>query len=186
MERSVECLTKLFFFLFSGLGWMNSAALSHTLMAHGHIWHFWVHTAVLSTPWGFMSPPLLGNCTAYWQLALMKQQEFPEGNALLTSIITISSCGASGSAKVTHPPVRMCSRTAKAAPNSQSTTPSHATMQQQDAGTWKPIENIYFKCSNFCSSAAWAVEPHTVNHNQHLSVECDHCYSSIHMLLAYT
>ena len=52
-----------------------------------------------------MSPPLLENCTACWQLALMKQQEFPEGNALLTSIITVSSCGASGAAKGTHPPV---------------------------------------------------------------------------------
>lgn len=88
-------------------------------MAHGHIWLLWAHTAVLSTPCGFMSPPLLGNCTAYWQLALMKQQEFPEGNALLTSIITISSCGASGSVKGTHPPVRAGSRTAKAAPSSQ-------------------------------------------------------------------
>ena len=38
----------------------------------------------------------------------MKQQEFPEGNTLLTSIITISSCEASGSVKVTHPPVRGC------------------------------------------------------------------------------
>ena len=123
---------------------MNSAALSHTLMAHGHIWLFWSHTAVLSTPWGFMSPPLLENCTACWQLALMKQQEFPEGNALLTSIITVSSCGASGAAKGTHPPVWMCSRTAKAAPSSRSNTLSQATMHpKEDTGNWKPIENIY-------------------------------------------
>lgn len=118
----------LYILLFPGMGWMNSAALSYTLMARGHIWRLWAHTAVLSTPRGFMSPPLLGNCTAYWQLALMKQQEFPEGNALLTSIITISSCGASGSMKVTHPPVRVCSRTAKAAPSSRSSTLSQATM----------------------------------------------------------
>lgn len=109
-----------------------------------------------------MSPPLLGNCTAYWQLALMKQQEFPEGNALLTRIITISCCGASGSAKVTHPPVSMCSRTAKAAPCSQTnTTGSHAAMQQ-DTGIWKPLDNIYFECSNFYNSAAWAMEPQEI------------------------
>jgi hypothetical protein len=145
----------LYFLLFSGLGWMNSAALSYTLMAHGHIWLFWAHTAVLSTPCGFMSPPLLGNCTAYWQLALMKQQEFPEGNALLTSIITISSCGASGFMKVTHPPVRVCSRTAKAAPSSRSSTVSQAiTWGKQDTSIWKPIEIIYFKCSNLCNPAA--------------------------------
>ena len=128
------------------LGWMHSAALSYTLMAHGHIWLLWAHTAVLSTPCRFMSPPLLGNCTAYWQLALMKQQEFPEGNTLLTSIITISSCEASGSVKVTHPPVRGCTETAKAAPSSQSSTRSWATVWwKQEAGIWKPIESSYFK-----------------------------------------
>lgn len=106
-------------------------------MAHGHIWLRWAHTAVLSTPCGFMSPPLLENCTAYWQLALMKQQEFPEGNSLLTSIITISSCGASGSMKVTHPPVRVCSRTAKAAPHSPSSTLSQATMMKTRHWHWE-------------------------------------------------
>lgn len=134
---------------------MNSAALSNTFMAHGHIWLLGAHTAVLSTPCGVMSPPLLENCTAYWQLALMKQQELPEGNALLTSIITISSCGASGSMKVTQPPVRVCSRTAKAAPSSWPSTPSQATMWwKQEPAIWKPIENIYFKCSLFGNPAA--------------------------------
>lgn len=161
MERSLAYLTKFFYvLLLPRLGWMNSAALSYTLMAHGHIWLPWTHTAVLSTPCGFMSLPLLGNCTAYWQLALMKQQEFPEGNALLTSIITVSSCGASGSIKVTHPPVRVFSRTAKAAPSSQASTLSQATeWWKQETGIWKPIESIYFKCSNFCNPAAWVVEP---------------------------
>lgn len=165
---------------------MNSAALSYTLMAHGHIWLLWAHTAVLSTPCGFMSPPLLGNCTAYWQLALMKQQEFPERNALLTSIITVSSCGASGAMKVTHPPVRVCSRTAKAAPSSQASTLSQATeWWKQETGIWKPIESIYFECSNFCKSAAWAVEPQWIA-NLHLSVQRDHCLFLASIMLAYT
>lgn len=152
---------------------MNSAALSYTVMAHGHIWLLWAHTAGLSTPCGFMSPPLLGNCTAYWQLALMKQQEFPEGNALLTSIITISSCRASSSLKGTHPPVRAGSRTAKAAPSSQSSTLSQATVWwKQEAAIWKPIESIYFQCSSFCSPAAWIVDPQQIT-NSHLSVQCD-------------
>lgn len=171
----------LHFHLFLGLGWMNSAALSYTLMAHGHIWLFGAHTAVLSTPCGFMSPPLLGNCIAYWQLALMKQQEFPEGNALLTSIITISSCRASGSMKVTNPPVRLCGRAAEAAPSSPSNTLNQATMcWKQETGILKPIENIYFKCSNFCNPAAWVLEPQQMS-DSHLSVQCDHglCVASI-------
>lgn len=115
-------------------------------MAHGHIWLLWAHIAALSTPCGFMSPPLRENCTAYWQLALMKRQEFPEGNTLLTSIITISSCEASGSVKVTHPRVRVCTGPAKVAPSSQSSTRSWATVWwKQEAGIWKPIESIYFK-----------------------------------------
>lgn len=137
-------------------------------------------------PVGLRPLPLLGNCTAFWQLALMKQQAFPEGNALLTSIITISSCGASGYVKVTRPPVRVCSRTAKAAPSSQSSSPSQATVWwKQETGIWKPIESIYFKCSNFCNPAAWVVEPSQTTHS-HLSVQCDHCLFQASIMPAYT
>lgn len=139
-------------------------------------------TQLFLTPCGFMSPPLLGNCTAYWQLALMNQQEFPEGNALLTSIITISSCRASGSVKGTHPPVRAGSSTAKAAPSHQSSPLSQATVWgTQETAIWKPIESIHFKCSNFCSPATWVVDPQQIT-NSHLSVQCDPCLFQVSLM----
>lgn len=167
-----------YFLLFSGLGRVSSAALSHTLMAHGHIWLSRAHTAVPSTPWGFMAPPLLGNCTAYWQLALMKQQEFPEGNALLTRIITISSCGASGSGKrnpstCQHVQQDCKSCTLLPVPNYWKPC-QHATRHRHLEASWQHLLRM-LKFLQLCCMGFGA----TGNHNPYLSVECDHSYSSI-------
>lgn len=164
---------------------MNSAALSYTVMAHGHIWLLWAHTAVLSTPCGFMSPPLLGNCTAYWQLALMKQQEFPEGNALLTSLITISSCGASSSVTGTHPPVRAGSRTAKAAPSSQSRALSQATVMKSRGCHLETNGEHWLQMFAFLQPSCMGRGAAANHQFASLGLTCSLCLSSIHKACLY-